>query len=710
MLKIGRENMRQSMNLSRCTAFKTILRNLPGGLAQPSSGLPFAGYLTVAIISASLFATSPTQAATGRDLTSLSIQELMNVKVTSAGKKPQNLSDVAGAIYVITQEDIRRSTASSIPELLRDVPGLHVARIDTNKWAISARGFSGRFANKILVLVDGRTVYSPLFSGVFWEVQDTFLPDIDRIEIIRGPGASVWGSNAVNGVINIITKNAKDTLGAMAVAEIGTEERGIGSFRYGGKISEDAYLRIFGKHLKYDSARSVGGGDGHDEWDNDRLGFRLDNQFDDGSELMLQGEAYVGSADERADRPTLIAPFTQTTETTSDLNGQFILGRWAREFSDTSNVSFQGFIDRSDRDDPRIQITTTTFDIEGQHTFNISDTNEFNWGLGYRYETDSTNGSFDLSLIPDDADSEIFSAFLQDEQRLLDDDLSITVGAKFEHNNYSGFEAQPSARALYRVNENNSVWISASRALHTPTRGENEISLNQQVIAPFTGTNLSPFPLVVRLTGIEPVPEEVYAFELGYRTVPAPEISVDIAAFYNVYNNLSLITLGGSPFFETTNGVLHLVNPLAGVPGRDAEAFGLEFDARWQVSDRLTVRGAYSFLKLDMHADSRAIDAANAEEGQYPQQQLSLITQFDITDDIALDTVVRFVDTLPNIGVDGYVTGDLRLGWQISDGVEVSLIGRNLIETSHQEFVPELLGTRPTEVERSVLARFRVSF
>ena len=362
------------------------------------------------------------------ELIELSIEDLVKVKVTSVSKKPQKILEAPAAIFVITQEDIRRSGAVSIPEVLRMVPGLEVAKIDSNKWAVTSRGFNGRFANKLLVLIDGRTVYTPLFSGVYWDMKDTLLNDIDRIEIIRGPGAALWGANAVNGVINIITKEAKDTHGTMVIAGTGTEEQGFGAIRYGGMIGQDTHYRVYAKYFNRDGAVHVSGEDAADSWDVFRTGFRMDSAMSDKDRLTLQGDVYNGRTGETVITKSFDPTDPATFDQENDIAGANLLGRWKHSISDTSNIALQVYYDYTDRSSAILEQRHDTFDIDFQHNFGLDQDHQIVWGLGYRFIRDDISNTFYSSWNPDNRDIDLLSAFVQDDITLVDKKVKLTLG------------------------------------------------------------------------------------------------------------------------------------------------------------------------------------------------------------------------------------------------------------------------------------------
>ncbi|MDY6950764.1 MAG: TonB-dependent receptor [Thermodesulfobacteriota bacterium] len=641
----------------------------------------------------------------GPELLDMSLEDLMNIEITSVSKKPQKFSEAASAIFVITQEDIRRSGATSIPEVLRMVPGLHVGKIDANIWAVTARGFNGRFANKLLVLMDGRSLYTPAFSGVYWDVQDTLLEDVDRIEVIRGPGATLWGANAVNGVINIITKKAKDTEGGLVSGGIGTEEQGFGGVRYGGKVGDAAYYRIYAKYFNRDGGVDASGYDTTDDWDALRAGFRVDWQAGANNAMTLQGDVYDGKIGETIMRRSLVPPFQQTRDARNDLTGAHVLGRWARTLSHNSDMELQLYYDRNERDFSPGYFIIDTFDVDFHHRFQVSKRQEIMWGLGYRLASNNVDGNFDVTFSPDSREDHLFSLFVQDEILLLKDRLYLTMGSKFEHNDYTDFEIQPSARMMWTPRERHSAWAAVSRAVRTPSWADHDIRINNQVLPPDLLYPGSP-PVVTSLFGDRDFEsEELLAYEIGYRVQPTETLSLDMAAFYNDYDNLRSFELE-EMFPEDLPPPEHLVIPLRAGNKMDGSAYGIELAAEWRPSDWWRLKAAYTYLQehLDLDGDSQDV-SSEAGEGENPHHQLSLRSCMDLPRNVELDMWARYVDNLPSQDVGSYVTLDARLSWRPKENLELSLVGQNLLDDHHPEFVPEIIDTSPSEVERSVYGK-----
>lgn len=654
------------------------------------------------------------------DLTGLAIEDLMNIEVISTAKQAQPLADAASAIFVITQEDLRRTGVTSVPEALRMVPGMQVARIDANKWAITARGFNGRFAASLLVLIDGRTVYTPTFSGVYWEVQDLLLEDIERIEVIRGPGASLWGANAVNGVINIITKHAADTQGGLVNFTVGTEERAILGLRYGGQIGDNAFYRVYGKYLERDSLVDERGEDAGDNWDLQRGGFRFDWDPTSQHILSFQGDVYQGSLDQNLTVPTLTPPFSQVESDNVQVSGGFLQGHWEFIQSPTSQFTVQTYYQREKREELILREERDTFDVEFQHNFSWGERQQIVWGLGYRYTKDDFTNTPLTVFAPTDRDTNLFNVFLQNTIQFLDDQLALTLGTKLEHNDYTGWELQPSVRALWAPHPNHRVWAAVSRAVRTPSRGENDARLNVVALPPVPPLGL---PLVLAASGDSSFnSEELIAYELGYRTWPLEDLFLDLAAFYFDYDSLRQIAGVDANllFLDNTLGGPHLTAPLIINNGATGEHYGFELAVDWRVLNPWRLQLAYSFLRAERRLTSSGPggNSGEIENGFDPRHQVSLRSAFAIRDNLELDVWLRYVDELKGITtvspsglvqIDDYVTFDIRLGWQPRQDLEFSLVGTNLLEDKNLEFVWET-NTFPTQVERGVYVQAKWFF
>ncbi len=641
----------------------------------------------------------------------MSLEDLLDVQVTSVSKRPQSLSDAAAAVFVISNEDLRRSGATSIPDALRMVPGINVARIDANKWAVTARGFNGRFANKLLVLVDGRSIYSPSFSGVYWEMQDVMLEDVERIEVIRGPGATIWGANAVNGVINIITRHAADTQGGLAVLGGGSEERGFASGRYGARLGEGTYGRIYAKTFKRDEFVNPDGGNAGDDWKAMRGGFRLDSQLGVQDGLTVQGEIHSGDINKRVALAAVTPPFIQQVEDSASIAGGNILARWEHTSSAVSSWSLQAYYDRFERDEVILSEERDTFDLDLTHRLVLYNGHEIVWGLVYRYTQDDFTPTRTIGVVPASRSDHLFSVFVQDELELVQDSLWLTLGSKFEHNDYTGFEVQPSVRLAWTLDPRNKLWTSVSRAVRTPSRGDHDLRIANLVLPPFSANNPTPFPLVPSAVGNPDMEsEEVIAYEVGYRVAPSGELSLDLAGYYNRYENLRTFTQGVPRF----NGI-HLVAPNLFDNGAEGTTYGIELAAAWQAMESTRLDLAYSFMETNVDWLNPFDQAQNTAA---PRHQASLRSSTNLDVDLDLDVWLRYVgDTqvintslsADSIGIDGYLTLDVRLAWRPMKDLELSLVGQNLLDSRHLEYIQEAF-TLPTGVERGVYGRIELKF
>ncbi|MDA2937284.1 TonB-dependent receptor [Acidobacteria bacterium AH-259-A15] len=641
-----------------------------------------------------------------RDLTEMDIEELLNIEVTSVSKKKQSLSKSPAAIYVLTQEDICCSGATSIPELLRMVPGLNVAQIDANKWAISARGFNRLFANKMLVLIDGRSVYTPLFSGVYWDVQDTLLEDVERIEVIRGPGATLWGANAVNGVINIITKSAKDTQGGLLTTGVGTQENGFGGLRYGGKLGDNAGYRFYTKYFNRDNSALLSGGEAADGWDMLRGGFRVDWTVSGDNSLTFQGDIYDGDVGGTPTITSLFPPFSKSISQEIKVRGGNVLGRWNRDLSDTSQIEFQVYYDRTERQEATPGEVRDTFDLDFQHRFAPGKGQGIVWGLGYRVSTDKTDGTFTLSFDPESRTDHLFSGFIQDEIMFIGDRLHLTLGSKFEHNDYTGLEVQPSMKFLWAFHDRQTLWGAVSRADRTPSRTHANIRINAAVFPGQGGlTLLSIFGNQNQKS------EHLLAYELGYRSRPGQRISIDIATFYHRYHDLQS-TEPSDPFFESSPTPPHLVVPLNFDNKLEGATYGAELSTNWHPTSLWRLSAGYSWLQVQLRPDPSSRDSgAELAEGTSPEHQFSVRSHLNLPRNLKLDTALYYVDRLATLNVPSYVRLDTRLGWHRSDAIAMSIGLQNLLDDRHLEFVDMHSRYKsPTQVKRSVYGKITWRF
>ena len=641
------------------------------------------------------------------DLTTRSIEDLMNIEVTSVSKKEEKLFQSAAAIYVITQEEIRRSGLTSLPELLRLVPGLEVARIDGSKYAITARGFNGRIANKLLVLIDGRSVYSPESAGVYWEVQDLLAEDIERIEVIRGPGGTLWGANAVNGVINIITKRTQETLGGVVTAAVGTEERGSGSFRYGATLGTNASYRVFGKYFNRNELVDAAGRGANDTQQLGRGGARVEWQPTERDELTLEGDIYRSDLHENSTGVSAARPFAPITNSTSEFSGGHIMGRWARASSKTSDMALQVYYDRFNRRLVGFAAKIDAFDLDFQHHA-VLGRQDVVWGFGYRLVSfhAESNSSSSIQFNPPAKTVHLFSGFVQDEVTLVKDRLQLILGVKLEHNYLSGFELQPSARLSWTPSRRQTVWAAVSRAVRTPSRTQQDVRANGRA---FPGPGGMPI-IAAGFGSPNPESEILHAYELGYRAQPHRRLSLDLATFYNVYDRLTSFE-PGLPFFETDPLPAHMVVPVYYSNLLRGETYGLEAAVNLDLSHRWKVRGSYSFLRVQLHRNDASTDfLTEGTEGDTPRHQLQLHSYLNLWRNFDSDIALYHVSSLRNQPVPSYTRIDARLGWHLRENVEVSGGVQNLLENRHAEYNANDSFVLPSQVRRSVYGKMTFRF
>ena len=612
-------------------------------------------------------------------------------EVSSVSRQKSTIGRSPAAVFVITNEMIRRSTARSIPEVLRMAPGIQVARIDSSKWAISSRGFNGRFTNSLLVQIDGRTVYTPLFAGVFWDVQDTLLEDVERIEVIRGPGATVWGANAVNGIINIITKSAHDTTGAFAQAGGGTEERGFASARYGNHIGENATYRVYGKWFDRDSGYLPGAA-AVDDWQMSRTGFRMDWNPTCDDHITFQGDYYNGVQGQSSIYPDRFPPFFGIREMDQFVAGGNGLFRWTRNLGEDSDWSLQAYYDRTER---HYTISgfgedRDTIDVDFQHRLPVGSIHNLIWGVGYRNSRDETQGSpFYIEFDPPTRADDMFSYFLQDEITLREDEWYLTVGSKFVHSDYTPFEYQPTARILWLPDERHSVWAAVSRAVRLPSRADHDVilTLPQDPLAP------GAFP---RVTGNDSfVSEDLLAWECGMRAQPSDNFSWDLALFYHQYHDLSTIPPGALVIDPGPPPAA--IVPLNLTNGGAGETYGAELFLNYQLTPNWRLFGSYSYLRMFTG------DGGNGEPGDNPSNQMYAQSSWDLGGNWEADMIWRYVDVLSNQNVPKYNVMDVRIAWGARPGWELAIVGRDLLDAEHPEFGNDpFTGNIATQVQRGV--------
>ena len=631
------------------------------------------GALLAALGCVLLAAAAPASAQGGLPSTSalkkLSLDQLLSLEVTSVSKRPEKLSDAASAIQVITAEDIRGSGATRLPEALRFASNLEVAQIDSRQWAITARGFNNTTANKMLVLMDGRMLYTPIYAGVFWDVQDTLLEDIDRIEVISGPGATQWGANAVNGVINVITKSAKDTQGGLLFGSGGNELRGSGGARYGGEAAPGVHYRVYAKYTERD--QSVLGSTGRgwpDAWRLGQTGFRIDAERESDRTLTLQGDAYTGRI-AQPDQPGI------------SVAGGNVLGRWSRTLAANSDVRLQAYYDRTHRHIPgNVTVDIDIYDLDFQHRLPVAAVHDLVWGLGYRLIDDEIVNTPNLAFLPGATQRQWFTGFVQDEVSVVDNVLHLTVGTKFEHNDYTGFEAQPSARVTWKPGGTHTVWAAISRAIRAPSR------IDREAYSP----GVPPFALA---GGPHFDSEKLIAYELGDRVQLGRRVALSVATFYHDYENLRSLEPTAPP----------APTPLVIANGIRGHSSGAELTADFHVTDAWRLQAGWTELRVHSERKPGSLDLTSIRSQSLDPNHLGrLRSSFDLPSNVELDFTARWVSRINNQSVPSYTELDVRLGWQPTPAWELSIVGQNLLHRRHAEF-----GAAPgrRELERSVFGK-----
>lgn len=621
-----------------------------GSLVHRSFAL--AGALALSLVAPSVRAQNAQEVPPPTTLKGLTIEQLLDIDVRSVSKRPEKLFDAASAIQVITADDVRRSGATNLPEALRLASNLEVAQIDSRQWAITARGFNNLFADKLLVLIDGRSVYTPLYAGVYWDVQDTFMPDLDRIEVISGPGATQWGGNAVNGVINITTKSAKDTQGGLAYAGGGTVPNDSFGVRYGGKLASGVYYRVYAKMFDEPESKFMNGRGANDPWHVAQGGYRLDWDKSGSDTITLQGDAYKGMVDQ---------PGPGNTE----VSGLNTLGRWTRTLGANSDLQFQAYYDRTYRSIPgSFTQTLNTGDFDFQHRFPIGMRHDVVWGVGYRAVADDIINTPANAFLPPTVTHDWFSAFAQDAIALSKDRVALTLGSKFEHNPYTGWEFQPSGRLAWRPAKQTTIWTAISRAVRTPSRIDRD--LFSPAIPPY------------RTAGSDNVvSEKLIAYELGARFEVDPALVLSIATYYDDYNDLrSLEPLNPPVPFPVQNS-----------SGLIGHATGAELTADWRVSTNWRLHAGYTEMRVHSEPAPGSPDrATRGSIARDPNHQFTLRSSWDLSTQWELDADVRYVSEIAAQNVPGYAEADMRLGWTPAPTWELALIGRNLLHDRHAEF------------------------
>jgi iron complex outermembrane recepter protein len=618
----------------------------------------------------------------------MDVEDLMNVKVTSVSKREQKLYRTAAAVFVINQEDIRRSGATTMPDLLRMVPGVDVQQIDANAWAISIRGFTSRYANKVLVLIDGRTVYTPSFSGVFWEQIDMPLENIDRIEVIRGPGATVWGANAVNGVISIFTKSSKDTRRALVSVAGGSKLYAQGTAQDGGSIGQEASYRVFGEGFAIGSSAMASGAPADDHWTRLNAGFRSDWDVSGRDSLMVQGDLFSNREHQTRDNNLIETPYDRIFNQSLNAAGGDLMARWDHTLQGGSQTTLQTYYDSYRRTDMGVPEVLRQFDLDFQQHITRGDRQEIVWGLGYRISDSGLVPGYAVSFSPAFHTTSLFSGFLQDEIR-LSGSLWFTIGCKLEHNEYTGFEVEPSARLLWNVpGSRHSIWAAASKANRQPSREDAAVATTLETI-PLGANAVS----IVRGFGNPQIKdEELRDYEMGYRSELTRSLSLDVATFLSFYHHLETFEpLAGQVI---PGAVTQYITPMIFENKAHALDYGGEVTVNWQVASRWRIDPGYSYLHAALRKDPSSLGNPVASiKTDFPRNILQVRSLVNLSRSIEFDQSLYYT---ARPGIPSHPRLDLRLARRFSEWLEVSLVGQSLLRPRSMEYgdSPGVIGTQ----------------
>jgi iron complex outermembrane recepter protein len=615
------------------------------------------------------------------DLADLDIEELGRIRITSTARRPEPASRAAAAVYVITREDIRRAGAVSLPEALRLAPGLQVARVTARDWSITSRGFAEQSPNKLLVLIDGRAVYSPLFAGVFWDVQDVALEDVERIEVILGPGATLWGSNAVNGVINVITRSAADTRGGLVSAHAGTSDHLRATGRWGAALGTQSSVRAYGTFVDRAPSHLADGEPGEDDWQQGQGGARFDLAPSERDQVTVQGDLYTGTGGQLVQGATLTTPFSRTVEDQLDAGGGNLLARWSHRLGERSDLQLQGYYDRAVRKVPSSfgRVAVDIADLELQHHLVPHPRHDLVWGVGYRLNADTISGTFPITLEPPARTTHLLTGFVQDEVALSPERWFLTLGTKLEHNDFTGVEVQPNLRLLWLPAAGHTAWSSVSRAVRIPSRLDADVQFVASVL-PITTP-----PTVLRFDGNEDFDsEEAITWEAGWRAQLAPSVSADLSVYYAWYDRLRSIT----PLPPTLAGGF-IVQPIQVDNDARGHAYGGTVTVTWHPSPVLRVLATYTLLRMAVESreDAPPGSTPNVNPGFNPDNQAALRGSLTLPGGFEGDLGFRYVDVLPGPEpIPSYVEADARLGYVVRPGLTVGVVGHDLLHDQHPEF------------------------
>jgi iron complex outermembrane receptor protein len=669
-------------NLIRLERFRKMKKDFRRCvIAAARATLPF--LIALFVLAANIVAETAQPEQSGNPLKQLSLEELGSVRVTTASKEPEQVWKTTAAIYVITHDDIERSGATSIPEALRLAPGVEVARIDSSKWSIGIRGFGSRLCRNVLVLIDSRTIYTTLIAGTYWEVQDYMLEDIDRIEVIRGPGGIIWGPNAVDGVINIITKPSKDTHGEYVSVGGGNLEEGFFNSRYGGGDGKTFDYRVYAKGFDRGPEYHIDNMN-FDRWRAAQIGFRTDWSANTRDSFSLHGDMYDQGNGESVDVTGYAPPYSQIVNSTAPLFGANITGQWKRVFSEGNDLQLAAYYDRTNRQEADFSDIRNTFDVDFLDRVRLPARQEISWGLGARSSKgDDRVVTSGLAFVPYNRTDLLFTAFLQDDIALVTNKLLFSVGTKALKTNYTGVQWEPSGRLLWTPTPHQSAWAAFTHALRTPSDGERDFYLLGD-----TGSVEDGLPVLARFNANPNFhSEELNGYEAGYRILVAKNVYLDLAGFYNHYGDLFSEDIIGAPYIETIPGPPHILIPAHFGNGLVGTTKGIEIAPDWKVTNWWRLQASYSYLQMDLKkgTDSLDIGTAPITETSSPKHQVMIQSAFDLSKALTFDLDYRYISTLAGEAVPSYSTANARFAWQASERWQLSVAGQNLFQPYHFE-------------------------
>ncbi len=663
-----------------------------------------------AVVAFVAFLSPPAFAQTnpGSDFSDLSLEELIQVEISSLGRKSSTVFDTPAPAYIVSNDDIHRSGAFTLPEVLRLVPGVQVSRINAANYAITIRGFNDATSNKLLVLMDGRSLYNQLFSGANWTFQETMLSDVSRVEVQRGPAGTLWGANAVNGVINLVTKNAHSTIGSLVSVAHGDHLDSATEIRHGWNINPATAARVYAKYQDQDNF-GTDHGPASKGWNSLLAGARVDWDRPGGGGLTVIAEHRELRVKGTVNEPTLVSPYFETFDDPQLTRSSDVSLKWNQPVLTDGNLTIQTSLEHGDANQVNSGERHTTADLDTQLTLHPLPHHEVITGITYRSTSDHLRSSQWYKYATPAATTSFVGAFVQDEITLVPDRVSLTLGTKVERNSYSGWETQPSLRILWHPTKEQAVWAAVSRAARTPSRTERGIDWFAATVPPTQDTPL-PGELIAS-GGSDFNSEYVTAFEAGHRFQPDKHFSVDTSVFYSEYTDLR----GLRPEFippDFTSFPLHYVARYNAINNVDGHTYGGEVSTRWQPLKNLRFDGSVALVRTSLHSPAGAPPDASISGliGNTPHEEYKLHAAWDLSSQWSLDLFARETGRLTESGVPPYTGLDARLSWRPRTDLEIELVGRDLLDPYHAEISGFFVGNEVQQIARSVFVRATYRF